>query len=103
MTSALWQLVATRFALAQVAVVAALFACAGVGMAEPLALAAVGAVTLLAARRLPAVFGIGLGVVAWAYFTGFVVNRYGQLTFADGDLARLGLLLACAGAAHWRR
>ena len=43
-----------------------------------------------------------LGLVAWAYFTGFVTNSLGELTFAPDDLARLALLVALCGTAHWR-
>src|SRR6476661_5007916 len=31
----------------------------------------------------------GLAIIAWAWFTGFVENRYGQLTFAGDDVRRL--------------
>jgi len=31
----------------------------------------------------------GVGVAAWALFTGFVVNRYGVLTLSNDDLLRL--------------
>lgn len=30
-----------------------------------------------------------VGLVSWAFFTGFVVNAYGQLTFAPADDRRL--------------
>src|SRR6476469_521074 len=30
-----------------------------------------------------------LAIIAWAWFTGFVENRYGELTFAGDDLRRL--------------
>lgn len=32
-----------------------------------------------------------LGPIAWACFTGFVQNRFGQLTFAADDVRRLAL------------
>ena len=81
-----------------------LFVCVGLGMAEPLALLAVCVVTLAYATRLPPAFAFALGIAAWAYFTGFEVNRYGELTFTCPDLARLVvLLLLCATTAHWRR
>jgi len=31
----------------------------------------------------------GLAIITWAWFTGFVENRYGQLTFAGDDVRRL--------------
>jgi len=45
----------------------------------------------LAAARLPGVVALALGVIAWAFYTGFTENAFGQLTFAAGDLERLGL------------
>jgi hypothetical protein len=48
-----------------------------------------------AATRLRLSAAPALGAIAWAFFTGFVENRYGQLTLATGDLARLvGFALA---------
>jgi len=102
-TSALWQLDAVCFARAQVDVVVALFACAAFGVSQLFALVVVAAVTVVHAGRLPISAAVGLGLVTWAYFTGFVVNRYGRLTFEGPDLVRLALLLGCAAAAHWRR
>ncbi len=59
-------------------------------------------VALLAAGLL----GIGLslsmtawlGVIAWAWFTGFVENRFGQLTFAGEDVQRLVVFTVSAVA-----
>lgn len=102
-TETLWQLDAARFARGQAGVIAVLFVCCAAGMTHQLVLVGVGAATVAYARWLPAPFAIALGLVAWAYFTGFVTNRYGELSFTAPDLASLGLLLACAVAAHWRR
>jgi hypothetical protein len=45
-----------------------------------------------------------LGVVAWAWFTGFVENRFGELTFAGDDVLRLAIFaltpVALAALAH---
>jgi hypothetical protein len=35
-----------------------------------------------------------IGVIAWALFTGFVENGYGQLTFQGADLRRLVVFAA---------
>lgn len=43
----------------------------------------------LAAARLPGLIALVLGVIAWAFYTGFTENGFGQLTFASGDLVRL--------------
>jgi hypothetical protein len=46
-----------------------------------------------------------LGVIAWAWFTGFAENRFGELTFAPHDLQHLAAfgLVAVAIAAFTRR
>jgi hypothetical protein len=38
----------------------------------------------------------GLGASAWAFYTGFLENRLGELTLAGTDLRRLGVLLLAA-------
>lgn len=47
------------------------------------------AVAAAAAIRLPVAPAVALGAVLWAFFTGFDVNTFGQLTFGADDLARL--------------
>ena len=37
-----------------------------------------------------------LGLIAWALFTGFVENRFGELTFAGDDVQRLVVFTAAA-------
>ncbi|MBO9523550.1 MAG: hypothetical protein J7518_18625 [Nocardioidaceae bacterium] len=49
----------------------------------------------LAARRLPGWVVLAVGAIGWAFFTGFVENAYGVLTFSDADLVRLGLFVLC--------
>lgn len=44
----------------------------------------------LAAVRLPALVAPAVGLVGWAFYTGFDENSFGRLTLASGDLARLG-------------
>jgi hypothetical protein len=36
------------------------------------------------------------GVVAWALLTGFVYNRFGDLTFTEPDLIRMSILVGVA-------
>lgn len=48
----------------------------------------------LAAVRLPGLVALALGAIAWAFYTGFTENAFGQLTFATGDLERLVLFVA---------
>lgn len=75
---------------------------AGLGLVETaVAVLVVGGVS---AARLPAAIAVALGVVAWAFFTGFFENAFGQLTFAAADLERLALFaVATAGIAHFVR
>jgi hypothetical protein len=94
---------AVRFAYSQSAVIAALFVCAFLGFDAWLTLATVCVVTVRYAARLPYPFAVVLGLVAWAFFTGFVTNTYGVLTFTDADLTRLMLLVALGATAHWTR
>ena len=95
------RLSAVRFGLAQCAIVAVLLACAAVRLGEGSTLVAVCLVTTAAALVLPARWAAVLGLVAWAYFTGFVANRLGQLTFDPPDLTRLALLVVVGSTAHW--
>jgi hypothetical protein len=68
---------------------------AGLGTA-PTAVAVI-IVAGLASGRLPGLVALALGVIAWAFFTGFFENTFGQLTFASGDLDRLAVF-ACSTA-----
>jgi hypothetical protein len=102
-TTTLWDLAEVRFALAQVAVIAAVLGCGAVGLGLPPTLLVVASVTVRCAAPLPASYGIGVGAAAWAWITGFVVNAYGDLTFTGPDLVRLALMLSCGLAAHWIR
>ncbi len=65
---------------------------AGVPVSEALVLL----VVVLSARGLPATYGVAVGLVGWAFLTGFAVHRYGVLTFTDADLLRLGGLVLAA-------
>ncbi len=61
----------------------------------PTALALVVVAGLFGAR-LKALLAAALGLIAWAFFTGFTEHRFGQLTLADGDLVRVGAFVAGA-------
>ena len=52
----------------------------------------------LASGRLPLLLAVVLGTIAWAFFTGFDENTFGQLTFAHHDLVRLAVFAAAAVA-----
>lgn len=103
MTTTLRKVPQVRFGAGHGSVLVTVAAVTVLGLAPHPALVLVGAVAAGWAVQLPLLPAVALGAVAWAYYTGFVVNQYGQLTFAVGDLARLGLLLAVAAAAHWCR
>ena len=62
------------------------------GAAGP-ALALESVVLVAAASRTTAGHALLLTAVAWGLHTGFVVNHYGELTFAVSDVQRLALLL----------
>jgi len=83
-----------RFGLASGALVLALL----VASALPLTLSESAFVALLAAgatsAALPALFGMVMGLEAWAYFTGFFEHQYGVLTLASPDLLRLAGFVA---------
>lgn len=83
-----------RFGVANAAVVGALFAGAAARLAPIPTAVLVAAVVATAAVTLSAPWGTAVGLVGWAFYTGFVEHRYGVLTFAPGDLLRLVLLVA---------
>jgi hypothetical protein len=85
-----------RFGLANAALVAALFLAAFLRLGPHPTLALLAIVVWLAARWERPAYGVALGVVGWACFTGFAVNDLGILTFNEADLLRL-LALAAVG------
>src|SRR5665811_2002305 len=73
------------------------------GRAEP-TLVLESVVLVAAASRTTAGHALLLTAVAWGLHTGFVVNHYGELTFAAAERQHLALLLAVglfALAAGW--
>ncbi|GHG24052.1 MULTISPECIES: hypothetical protein [Amycolatopsis] len=61
------------------------------------ALVTLGAVVLAFACRIPLTAAGGVAVVAWALHTGFILGRFGELTF--GAPARLAALVLAAALA----
>jgi vacuolar-type H+-ATPase subunit I/STV1 len=54
----------------------------------------------VAGSRLTSLVAAALGLIGWAFYTGFTENTLGQLTFSGADLLRLGAFaLATAGIA----
>lgn len=87
-----------RFGIANASLVIALVVAgaAGLGSVETELVAVL--VAGLTSVGLPLMMTTWMGLIGWAWFTGFVENEYGQLTFADGDVRRL-LLFAVATVA----
>jgi len=85
-----------RVAAGTVAVVLTLFGCAAVGAGTAPTLLLSYGVLLVSCVALRPATAAALGVVAWAFLTGFVVHDLGVLTFGHADLARLLLLVATA-------
>jgi hypothetical protein len=93
-----------RFGLANGALVLALL----VAAALPLDLSQTAAIAVVtagvASAPLPRRLSFVLGLVAWAWFTGFFENRYGVLTFTSSDLLDLvGFVAATAVLAQFLR
>jgi hypothetical protein len=86
-----------RFGIAEAALVGALLVASLFRLDQQLTLALVAVTTVSAGALVGPVWAAGLGVSAWAMFTGFAEHTFGILTFAGPDLLRLGLLVVgCA-------
>jgi len=98
MNGSLWGVLAVRAGVAEAAMfaLAALFARLGVGVVT--GVLAYAACCVLAGIVLTVGWACAVGVSGWAFLTGFVVNAYGRLTFAQSDLEHLALLLALSAA-----
>ncbi|MCW2785182.1 MAG: hypothetical protein JWP74_1699 [Marmoricola sp.] len=77
------------FGIATGCIVAALLVTAAAGLGTTGTACTAVLVAGLVASRLRGPVVAALGVIAWAFFTGFDENRFGQLTFHDPDLVRL--------------
>src|SRR3954451_25358542 len=86
----LWSDPVLRFATAHAVLILVLLASGAAGIGEW----GTGSVVILSmgvvAAGIPILLRAALGVVAWAFFTGFVVNALGQLTLRSDDLGRMG-------------
>jgi hypothetical protein len=82
-----------RFGLGTGVLVVVLFGCAAAHLLPAQTGAAVGFVVASASLTGPWLLGGGLGLVGWAFYTGFVEHQYGVLTFTRGDLVRLAVLV----------
>jgi hypothetical protein len=84
-----------RFGLGNGALIVTVMACVVLRLNGMYALMALGAVVVLATAAAPVAVGVLLGSSSWAFYTGFVENAYGQLSFHPADLARLAALVVC--------
>lgn len=64
-------------------------------------------VVMLGSAVSPIALGALLGASSWAFYTGFVINAAGVLTFHHADVVRLALMvgvgIAAASTGHLRR
>jgi hypothetical protein len=94
------------FGIATGCIITALLVTAAAGLGTTGTACTAVLVTGLVASRLRGPVVAALGVIAWAFFTGFDENRLGQLTFKDPDLARLAVFavatVVIAGAVRTR-
>lgn len=81
-----------RFGIANAAIVLAVATCACLDVGTSWALLLLAAVVIVTASRTSLVVGGAIGLVAWAFQTGFLENTYGLLTFYAEDLTHLFLL-----------
>jgi hypothetical protein len=81
-----------RFGLAQAAVLVAATLCERLGADVATGTVVLTGVAAAGSVRLPLRLAALVGLSAWAFVTGFVVNAGGQLTFGAADLDRLVLV-----------
>ena len=95
-----------RFGIANAAIVLAVATCAWLDVGTSWALLLLAAVVIVTASGTSFAVGGAIGLVAWAFQTGFLENTYGLLTFYAEDLTHLclltvvGAITASAGRHH---
>ena len=96
-----------RFGAAVTVVILVLELCAVAHATSTETLVSVVTVVMLTSTVTPILLGALLGASSWAFYTGFVTNAAGVLTFHHADVARLALMVgvgaAAASAGHLRR
>ena len=88
-----------RFGMGQGALVMTALTVAVLHLPTASALMALAVAAFVSASFTPAGWAVLLGLSAWAFYTGFLENRLGQLTLAGGDLGRLVALVLVAVSA----
>jgi hypothetical protein len=93
-----------RYGISSALLIAALFSAAAARLTGEETEILTVIVAGLATCGLTLLLRASIGIVAWAMFTGFVINDYGSLTFHHDDLLRLLLFplatVALAAVAH---
>lgn len=82
-----------RLGIAHGMLVSSLLVAGGLGLGVGVTFMLTVVTAAVAALALGPVWRAGIGLSAWALFTGFAENRFGLLTFTNPDLARLTVLL----------
>jgi hypothetical protein len=85
-----------RFGLANAALACSLCLAAAVGLGAGATAGVAVLVSALCGVALSRHATAGLAVTAWAWWTGFSENSYGQLTLAPADLVRLAVFVVVA-------
>jgi hypothetical protein len=85
-----------QLGLAHVGLVCITLAADAVRAPQLLALALLAVTASVGSRHVPTNGALCLGLSAWAFWNGFVENRWGQLTLAPHDLALLVVPVAMA-------
>lgn len=85
-----------RFGFAEASLLVAATFCARLGVDVRVGQVMLVAVAVAACLALPVRFAVVVGLSAWAFLTGFVVNAVGQLSFHPADLDRMGVLVLVA-------
>jgi hypothetical protein len=86
-----------RFAWAHAVLIMVLLLAGAVHLGTPVTEGLAVLAMVVVAAGLPVLLRPVLGVMAWAFVTGFVVNELGQLTFTGADLLRLATMVTAVG------
>ncbi len=88
-----------RFGGANAAVILSLQACAVLGVRAAQTLLVVATVVVVVSIATPIGVGGMVGAASWAFYTGFVENSSGLLTFHDTDVGHLVVLVGAGAVA----
>ena len=92
-----------RFGAALTVVILVLELCAAANATSTETLVSVVTVVMLTSAVTPIVLGALLGASSWAFYTGFVTNTAGVLTFHHADVVRLAFMVGVGAAVAWAR